>query len=66
MAAKKKDTDFETSLSKLEKLVNHMEKGDMNLEESLRAFEEGIALTRKCQTQLNEAVHNMLEKFPPG
>jgi len=52
---KKKGVDFEQSLSTLESLVNRMEQGDMTLEESLLAFETGIALTRECQTRLAAA-----------
>ncbi len=52
---KKKGVDFEQSLSTLESLVNRMEQGDMTLEESLHAFESGIALTRECQTRLAAA-----------
>ncbi|TQV68052.1 exodeoxyribonuclease VII small subunit [Exilibacterium tricleocarpae] len=55
MTAKKKGVDFEQALSKLETLVNEMEQGDMTLEESLKAFETGIGLTRECQTRLTEA-----------
>lgn len=53
--SKKKGVDFEQSLSTLESLVNRMEQGDMTLEESLQAFETGIALTRECQTRLAAA-----------
>jgi exodeoxyribonuclease VII small subunit len=55
MAAKKKPIDFEQSLAALETLVNRMEQGDMSLEDSLQAFETGIALTRECQTRLAAA-----------
>jgi exodeoxyribonuclease VII small subunit len=55
MAAKKKAIDFEQSLNTLEALVTRMEQGDMSLEESLQAFESGIALTRECQTRLAAA-----------
>lgn len=55
MAGKKKTLNFEQSLNKLETLVNQMEQGDMTLEESLKAFEEGIGLTRECQTRLSDA-----------
>lgn len=55
MPPKKKGVDFEQSLSTLESLVNRMEQGDMTLEESLQAFESGIALTRECQTRLAAA-----------
>lgn len=52
---KKKSIDFEQSLSTLESLVDRMEKGDMTLDESLQAFETGIALTRECQARLAAA-----------
>ncbi|HCS64849.1 MAG TPA: exodeoxyribonuclease VII small subunit [Cellvibrio sp.] len=62
---KKKGVDFEQSLSTLESLVNRMEQGDMTLEESLQAFESGIALTRECQTRLAAAeqqVNKLIEQ----
>ena len=46
---------FEASLKKLETLVETMEAGELSLEESLKAFQEGIALTRACQTALADA-----------
>ncbi|ACE84992.1 exodeoxyribonuclease VII small subunit [Cellvibrio japonicus] len=55
MPPKKKPIDFEQSLNALEALVNRMEQGDMPLEESLQAFESGIALTRECQARLAAA-----------
>ncbi len=55
MPPKKKNIDFEQSLSTLESLVNRMEQGDMTLEESLQSFEAGIALTRECQARLAAA-----------
>jgi len=39
----------------LEALVERLEHGDLPLEESLAAFERGVALTRNCQTALKEA-----------
>ncbi|MDC9719422.1 MAG: exodeoxyribonuclease VII small subunit [Gammaproteobacteria bacterium] len=47
--------NFETSLAELEALVQQMEQGDLTLEDSLAAFERGIALTKACQTALSEA-----------
>jgi exodeoxyribonuclease VII small subunit len=52
---KAKKIDFEASLDKLEKLVERMEDGQLSLEESLKVFEQGIALTRQCQRALGEA-----------
>ena len=59
MPTKKKSIDFEQSLATLENLVNRMEQGDMTLEESLQAFETGIALTRECQNRLAAAEHQV-------
>ena len=55
MAKAKKSIDFEQALDQLEELVEDMDNGDLTLEESLKAFEEGIKLTRECQTALSEA-----------
>ncbi len=55
MSEKKTELDFEKSLAELEQLVETMEKGDLTLEESLKQFERGVALTRACQKALSEA-----------
>ena len=55
MAKTKKSVDFEDALDQLEELVEDMENGDLTLEESLKAFEQGIKLTRECQTALSQA-----------
>ncbi len=55
MTKKPKAFDFEKSLDELEKLVALMEEGDLTLEDSLKHFERGIALTRSCQQALVEA-----------
>jgi exodeoxyribonuclease VII small subunit len=47
--------DFEHSLTELEALVAKLEQGDVPLEEALRTFERGVALTRQCQTALRTA-----------
>ena len=47
--------DFEKKLSRLEEIVQKMEKGELSLEDSLKLFEEGIKLSRECQTQLTKA-----------
>ncbi len=49
------DIDFEAALEELETLVERMEGGDLSLEDSLKAFERGIALTRTCQAALKRA-----------
>ena len=55
MANKSAEFDFEKSLRELEQLVEAMERGDLTLEESLKRFERGIALTRACQQALAQA-----------
>ena len=52
---RKQDPSFEESLDELEALVERMESGQLDLEESLGAFERGIALTRTCQEALAAA-----------
>jgi exodeoxyribonuclease VII small subunit len=47
--------DFEQALRELETLVERMEQGEGSLEQSLRDFEQGIALTRRCQQALQQA-----------
>ena len=47
--------DFEQSLTELEALVAKLEQGDVPLEEALKTFERGVALTRQCQTALRTA-----------
>ncbi len=46
---------FEDLLSKLQSIVEMLEKGDLSLEESLSAYEEGIKLSRLCLKQLDSA-----------
>lgn len=50
-----KKFDFNKGLEKLEAIVQTMEDGDLSLEDSLKYFEQGVALTRQCQTALSEA-----------
>jgi exodeoxyribonuclease VII small subunit len=51
--------DFERAMAELEQLVERLEKGDLPLEESLAAFERGVALTRSCQAALRQAEHKV-------
>ena len=53
MARKKEN--FEEALRKLEAIVAQMEEGDLPLEESLKAFEEGVKLANLCTKKLDEA-----------
>ena len=50
-----KSMNFEKKLKDLEALVAKLETGDLSLEESLKAYETGIALTSECQSLLEKA-----------
>ncbi len=61
----KKSVNLEKALTELEKLVEEMEQGNLSLEESLKRFEKGIALTSDCQEALQKAelkVQELIEK----
>ncbi len=65
MSKKTEQFSFETALTDLEQLVLRMESGELSLEDSLQAFEQGVALTRQCQQALTKAeqrVQVLLEK----
>ena len=62
---KTESLDFEASMHELESLVERMEKGEQSLEDSLKDFERGIALTRTCQKSLQETeqkIQQLIEK----
>jgi exodeoxyribonuclease VII small subunit len=76
MPAKKSGSfNFEQSLTELNKLVSKMEQGNLALEDSLKAFEQGVALVQECQKALQTAEqkvqilsqqgHETLQPFEP-
>lgn len=46
---------FENNLNKLSEIIEKMEQQDVGLEESLKLYEQGIQLTRKCQKIIDDA-----------
>jgi len=46
---------FEEALKSLEETVAQLEAGELNLEQSLDLFEQGVASANRCQTLLGEA-----------
>lgn len=46
---------FEQSIKRLDEIVEIMSKNDVPLEESLKLYEEGTLLVKKCKEQLSEA-----------
>ena len=55
LATRKRSINFEDSLKQLESLVETLETGNLNLENSLKSFEKGIKITRDCQAALANA-----------
>jgi exodeoxyribonuclease VII small subunit len=49
------DIKFEDALQRLERIVDQLEGGNLGLEESLKVFEEGVGLARRCAKYLDEA-----------
>jgi exodeoxyribonuclease VII small subunit len=60
--------DFEQAFRDLEAIVLRMERGDLGLQASLEAFEQGLALHRACQKALDEAERRVevLTRAPDG
>jgi len=50
-----KESSFESSLHKLETLVEQLESGEITLDETLKKFEEGMKLVEVCHARLNDA-----------
>lgn len=59
------ELSFEGALSRLEAIVSELESGDLELERALAAFEEGVALSRRCAGQLEDA-ERRIERLMSG
>ena len=59
MAVKK--LSFEQSLTRLDEIVRHLEKGDLLLSESLSLYEEGTGLIKSCSKMLDEAEQKVVK-----
>lgn len=46
---------FEENLNELEQVVNHLEQGDVPLEESLKLFQHGMKLSKNLKQTLHQA-----------
>ena len=51
----KKSLNFESTLSEIEKIIESLEEGNLSLEDSIKAYEKGISLTKACQKTLADA-----------
>ena len=68
MGNRKEPPAFEDALGELETIVERMEDGEPSLEESLKLFERGMALTRRCQKALDDAeqrIQTLADSEPP-
>jgi exodeoxyribonuclease VII small subunit len=54
MAKKEQEKKFEEAIEELEKVVERLESGELSLEDSLAAFEEGVGLVKFCNRKLTE------------
>lgn len=49
------DINFEDNMNRLEQIANELEKGDLDLETSVKKFEEGIQISKECSKILETA-----------
>jgi exodeoxyribonuclease VII small subunit len=68
MAAKEKDVSFEEALNELEQIAEKLERGQLTLEDSIKAYERGMDLKKICSERLKEAEGKIefLAKAPDG
>lgn len=60
---------FEKEIENLQNLVKKLESGELSLEDSMKAFEEGVKLARSCQEKLSAAekkVELLVKVTPEG
>ncbi len=57
----KKDQSFEEAMVELEEIVGKLEEGDVPLEESIRLFQEGMKLSKRCHNKLQDVEKQMDE-----
>lgn len=60
------EATFAEELQKLEKTVRDIESGKLDLDEAMRRFEEGVALTRRLRKRLDEAEGRVLQLIEDG
>lgn len=58
-----KEFNFEKSLSRLEKIVSVLEKGEVSLDESLSLYEEGVSLSVALQNKLKDVEEKTIKVF---
>ena len=66
MAKKGSESTFEADLEALDAVVDDLEAGELGLDESLKRFEEGVALARKLRKRLDDAEGRVEELLADG
>jgi len=65
VGVKMSEIKFEKAMTRLEKIVEELERGDLDIDKSLEIFEEGIKMSRVCSKKLSEA-EAKIEKLTKG
>ena len=62
------ELSFEQAMKRLDKIVKDLERGEVSLSDSMKLFEEGTALIRRCSGLLDAAEQQVvrLKKGPDG
>lgn len=55
------DMTYEQAINRLEEIINKLEESDVSLDDALKLYEEGTALTAYCNSKLNEAKQKIVE-----
>ena len=61
-----KEVSFEEAMQRLNEITDVLERNDVNLDEAMKLFEEGLQLIKQCNTTLNsfqEKVNELLEQY---
>ena len=53
--SKKEELNFEELIEKLENITNKLEKEQLSLDESVKLFEEGMHISKQCNSKLEDA-----------
>ncbi|MEG0823849.1 MAG: exodeoxyribonuclease VII small subunit [Erysipelotrichaceae bacterium] len=57
---------FKQSMSRLDEIVSLLERNEIELEEAIKLFEEGLILVKSCDTQLHsfeDKVNSLLDSY---
>jgi len=58
---KPEDVSYEDAVERIEELIDAIESGEIGLDESLKAFEEGMGLIKVCRARLETAEQRVAE-----